>query len=605
MMQEKIQNLLQGALACQQRGDLAGAEEACRTILGLNENQADALQFLGLIEETKGNLAEAQGLMEKSLSVNPNQPHVLNNLANLFHDIGESEKAIELLKKALALQPGYWDAWYNLGKVNFDLERYDEAEPALIKARDNWPTQQPRAHTLLGSLFQNRGDFDRSNQNFLKALEINPNYFNALHNYGVSLKLQQRCTEALSIYDRALALKNNVPELFYNIANAHYELGDIPAAIEHYQKALTLNPDFLEAHYALNEVLWRAGKKDDYVKSYREAVIKTPKSVPLRIQYLDSLIKADRFEEAEGVLEETIGIDPENAELWHIKAKTLSKRGEAQETLGALRRAIEIEPETVSFKKDLTKVLIKLGNHDEALNLMEEAHRIAPFNQEILAYLGLCWQLTNNPKAAWLHNYETFVKAYTIPTPPGYESLAEFNQALNRALNSFHTDKDQPSDQTLRGGTQSIAGLLDKNVKEIQEARECFQKIARGYIDSLPDDPTHPLLSRKSDNVTFAGSFSIRLRDEGFHVNHTHPEGWISSCYYVSLPDEVKEGTDKQGWIKFGESPLDLGVREKIGKIIQPQEGLLALFPSYMFHGTVPFHSKQNRTTMPTDIIPL
>ena len=94
-MQEKIQQLLQDALACQQRGDLAGAEQACRTILELDGNQADALQFLGLIEETKGNLAEARELMEKSLAVYPNQPHVLNNLANLFHDTGESEKAIE------------------------------------------------------------------------------------------------------------------------------------------------------------------------------------------------------------------------------------------------------------------------------------------------------------------------------------------------------------------------------------------------------------------------------------------------------------------------------------------------------------------------------
>lgn len=604
-MQEKIQQLLANALACQQRGDLEGAEKVCRTILDLNENQADALQFLGLIEETKGNLVKAQALMEKSLKVNPNQPHVLNNLANLFHDTGDSEKAIEFLKKALAMQPGYWDAWYNLGKVNFDLERYDEAETALIKARDNWQTNVPRAHTLLGSLYQNRGDLDRSNQNFLKALEINPNHFNALHNYGVSLKMQQRCTEALAIYERALALRANVPELFYNIANAHYELGDTAAAIDNYKKAIELNPDFLEAHYALNEVLWRAGKKDDYVSSYRKAVQKAPKSIPLRIQYLDSLIKADQFDEATEIVDATIGLDPRNATLWHIKAKTLSRLGDPDETLSALRKSIDLEPETIDFRKDLAKIQIKLGRHEEALRQMEIAHEYAPFNQEVLAYLGLCWQLTENPKTSWLLDYEKFIQPFKIPTPPGYASLAEFNSALNLALNKFHTDKNQPSDQTLRGGTQSIAGLLDKNVKEIQEARKCFQKIARRYIDGLPNDPGHPLLSRKSDNVTFAGSFSIRLRDDGFHVNHTHPEGWISSCYYVSLPDEVKAGKDKQGWIKFGESPLDLGVREKIGKIVQPEEGLMVLFPSYMFHGTVPFHSTQTRTTMPTDIVPL
>ena len=604
-MQEKIQQLLANALASQQRGDLVGAEQACRTILALDENQADALQFLGLIEETKGNLTEARELMEKSLKVIPSQPHVLNNLANLFHDIGESEKAIGFLKKALALQPGYWDAWYNLGKVNFDLEHYEEAETALIKARDNWHSNQPRPHTLLGSLYQTRGDFDSSNQNFLKALEINPNHFNALYNYGVSLKMQQRCTEALSYYAKALAVRANVPDLFYNIANAHYELGEISAAIENYKKAINLNPDFLEAHYALNEVLWRAGKKDDYVKSYREAVKKTPKSIPLRIQYLDSLIKAGRFDEAEGVLEETIRFDPENAELWHIKAKTLSRKGDPHQTIEALKRSIDLEPESVIVRKDLARVLIKAGNVEDALRQMEIAQNYAPFNQEVLAYLGLCWRLAENQKDPWLNDFDKFVRAYKIPTPPGYANLQEFNKALNRVLDKFHTDKEQPSDQTLRGGTQSIAGLLDKNVKEIQEVRQSFEKTISRYISDLPDDPNHPLLSRKSDKFTFAGSWSIRLKDEGFHVNHTHPEGWISSSYYVSLPDQVKNGKDQQGWIKFGESPLELGAREKVGKIIQPEEGLLVLFPSYMFHGTVPFHSTQTRTTLPFDIVPL
>jgi len=163
----------------------------------------------------------------------------------------------------------------------------------------------------------------------------------------------------------------------------------------------------------------------------------------------------------------------------------------------------------------------------------------------------------------------------------------------------------QPSDQTLRGGTQTAAYLLDKNVKEIQELREAFEKTIRRYVSDLPDDPDHPFLGRKSEKVRFSGSWSVRLRDQGYHVNHTHPDGWISACYYISLPEVVKKGgDDKQGWIKFGESPLSLGKKEMIGKIIQPEEGLLVLFPSYMWHGTVPFSSKEPRTTLPFDAVP-
>jgi tetratricopeptide (TPR) repeat protein len=48
-----------------------------------------------------------------------------------------------------------------------------------------------------------------------------------------------------------------------------------------------------------------------------------------------------------------------------------------------------------------------------------------------------------------------------------------------------------------------------------------------------------------------------------------------------------------------------LGDREHIGKILQPKEGHLVLFPSYMFHGTVPFPSNEIRTTIAFDVMPV
>ncbi len=49
----------------------------------------------------------------------------------------------------------------------------------------------------------------------------------------------------------------------------------------------------------------------------------------------------------------------------------------------------------------------------------------------------------------------------------------------------------------------------------------------------------------------------------------------------------------------------NLGDREHIGKILQPKEGHLVLFPSYMFHGTVPFPSNEIRTTIAFDVMPV
>ncbi|HZQ39609.1 MAG TPA: putative 2OG-Fe(II) oxygenase, partial [Rhizomicrobium sp.] len=124
------------------------------------------------------------------------------------------------------------------------------------------------------------------------------------------------------------------------------------------------------------------------------------------------------------------------------------------------------------------------------------------------------------------------------------------------------------------------------------------------YIADMRQDDQHPLLSRRAKGFGYSGSWSSRLRDCGFHVNHVHPLGWISSCYYVAVPQAVEDAGARQGWIKFGEPGLDVPLKDAIRRAIQPRPGRLVLFPSYMWHGTIPFHDAQPRTTIAFDVIP-
>lgn len=121
---------------------------------------------------------------------------------------------------------------------------------------------------------------------------------------------------------------------------------------------------------------------------------------------------------------------------------------------------------------------------------------------------------------------------------------------------------------------------------------------------SVVRDSGDPFLSHKPDRFRFSGSWSCRLGQQGLHTNHIHMKGWIRSSYDVSLSDAVRESEDHVGWIKFGETNLNLGKREHIGKIVQPKDGHLVLFPSYMLHGTVPFAWNEVRTTIAFDVIP-
>jgi hypothetical protein len=96
----------------------------------------------------------------------------------------------------------------------------------------------------------------------------------------------------------------------------------------------------------------------------------------------------------------------------------------------------------------------------------------------------------------------------------------------------------------------------------------------------------------------------VRLRAQGYHTNHVHPKGWISSALYIAVPDEVAGATDDAGYIQFGAPEDKLGLNLPAVRTVKPEVGKLVLFPSYMWHGTVPFESSQSRITVAFDIVP-
>ena len=87
------------------------------------------------------------------------------------------------------------------------------------------------------------------------------------------------------------------------------------------------------------------------------------------------------------------------------------------------------------------------------------------------------------------------------------------------------------------------------------------------------------------------------MSNSGYHTNHIHADGWISSAYYVALPDTIKNGSGQQGWLKFGEPDISL-LNISPRRVIRPEVGKIVLFPSYLFHGTVPFSDTGHRTTV-------
>lgn len=80
----------------------------------------------------------------------------------------------------------------------------------------------------------------------------------------------------------------------------------------------------------------------------------------------------------------------------------------------------------------------------------------------------------------------------------------------------------------------------------------------------------------------------------------------MSSAFYVSLPPAVSGAgdDDRSGWIQFGQPPAELELGLPPRRVLRPEIGSVALFPSYMWHGTVPFEDESPRVTIAFDMTP-
>jgi hypothetical protein len=213
-------------------------------------------------------------------------------------------------------------------------------------------------------------------------------------------------------------------------------------------------------------------------------------------------------------------------------------------------------------------------------------------------YASLAWRQIDEPRWQWLEGDESFIGVYDIADRlPPLDLLAD-------TLRKRHTLSGQPLEQSLRGGTQTDGNLFMHIDPVIAQLREAIRATVAEHVANFPArDLSHPLLGPRRDEIVFSGAWSVRLRSNGFHANHVHPAGWISSALYIALPPDIGEGDS--GILTLGEArapnfPVDLPPY----RTIEPKPGRLALFPSYTWHGTRPF-GEGERLTVAFDVAAL
>jgi Tfp pilus assembly protein PilF len=389
---------------------------------------------------------------------------------------------------------------------------------------------------------------------------------------------------AAALFERARTLIPGNSDVLRNHALALAAEGQGDTAEALLEAALRRMPGWLDGHRILTAQRITAGEGDGFDRSYAEAVQADPNNGALRMMWFQQHVALKDWERAGAILAQAQKALPAHRGL-QLAALFLASESGAERDNADLFAGYEALGDP---GLDLCRVRHHLrGGEVVRAEAIAATHSTGPAARMFWPYLSLCWRLTGDSRAEWLDGDPLYSAAFDLDF-----SAAELTE-LADVLRGLHRMKAPYPEQSVRGGTQTDRQLFFHPDPAIQAARTKITAAVREYIAALPPkDATHPLLSQLRDTQPlFEGSWSVRLAAAGHHSSHTHVLGWISSAFYVALPDQEDKGA-----LALGSPPPELALPLEAYARIAPKPGRLVLFPSTMWHCTEPFAAGERLT---------
>lgn len=310
--------------------------------------------------------------------------HLYRQLAMQFVRQEYVERAIEEYKLAAAADPQAEYVREELVKLYASVNRLDDAVAEANKAIEQQP-DNPELRKLLARIYTTYAR-DRENasaeamlnsaiESYEKALELDPNDFEALTEISGLYRAAGRDGDALKSLEKALSINPNSPEALGRIASLYRETGDSQKSIEALEKALSnadASPTLLQE---LAQSYQQAGRHKEAAEALQTLLdLVTERggnSLPIRRQLAESLTLSGEYEKAREQYETLLQAEPNNAE-YHLRLSQIAReRRRYDDAWKSLKRAQELEPDSLEIKYNTVLLLQTERRFDEAIQALE------------------------------------------------------------------------------------------------------------------------------------------------------------------------------------------------------------------------------------------
>lgn len=394
-------------------------------------------------------------------------------------------------------------------------------------------------------------------------LKNNPENYFLWNTIAVAEKNLGNTEKAIQIHKDNIKREKNNFVAYGNLANIYKVQGKLNKAIEYYKKTLEINPSAADAINNLGVAYEEIGDINKAKNSFERAVKLNPNNRSANYNLGNLYRSSSLYDKAIKYYQKSTGLDISESHMLECYYY-LGMKEEFYKLLTSL-----------TSKKEYNPLIACLSSHASCVDDINDDYPFCP-----------------NPLNYIYHS--NLIDEGLIDE--------NFIEILNNSIDTLGVSlKKQP---LLINGRQSAGNVFNINNPIIQKLNGIISKKIEFYKKLFVEDNI-ALIKNWPERYTNLGWF-VEMDEDGSLKTHIHKRGWVSGSFYLKMPTDKKKD---EGNIFFTLDGADYpkGKKEPYqfeNKIIDIKIGDIVLFPSSLFHGTIPIKSKEQRRCFAFDISP-
>jgi tetratricopeptide (TPR) repeat protein len=431
--------------------------------------------------------------------------------------------------------------------------------------------------------------------------------------FDAALRAQQagRAEEAAGLYRQVLAADPANAGALSNLGLLLAEHGAYEEAEAMLREATRVAPGYPGGFVNLALLLHERERFDEAAAACEAGLRLAPGHRTMENLLVSCHASAGRHEQAIAMLVRMVAAHPGYAKGHVLLGNLYTKAGRPDEAVAAFEKAAKAQKGAVSPLVSAGECLLIHGRAEDALKYLDRALKMRGWEARALALKTLALaDLGRVEDERALADPAAFVHVLRL-ADFGYS--ADDAAALNRRLSAFASHepsmKEDPAEYATAKGWHSTTNLAQSGDPAIEELKRFidwgFHERRRRLAEI---DPAHPF-AKYAPKKYYMDMWAVRMQDSGKMLPHIHIDGWLSGAYYVDVPAVVSDpAANEAGWIKFGPPRADIRLRRSpLLRTVRPEPGLMATFPSYIWHDTVPLpaDNAEQRLVLAYDLNPV